>query len=146
MSRKMTRTTRARCSHPALPLGAVALLGTLTGCATAPGDAHQAVAVDESYRDGSYRADGPYQSPAGDESIIVVLELENDIVTNVQIGLYPTSATSSTYQSQFRSGIDDLVVGQDLDALEVTVVSGSSLTSTGFREALTIIKAEAIEN
>ncbi len=154
VSRTTARTTRARSTRPALPLGAAALLGTLTGCATAAdvgvapevaGDGQQA-AVDVSYRDGSYRADGPYQSPAGGESIIVVLELENDIVTDVEIGLYPTSATSSTYQSQFRSGIGDLVIGQDIDSLDVTVVAGSSLTSTGFREALTIIRAEAVES
>jgi uncharacterized protein with FMN-binding domain len=145
VSRTTTRSTRAKSIRPALPLGAVALLGTLTGCATAA-DMGAAPAVDDSYRDGSYRADGSYQSPAGGESIIVVLELENDIVTNVEIGLYPTSATSSTYQSQFRSGIGDLVIGQDIDALDVTVVAGSSLTSSGFREALTIIKAEAVDS
>lgn len=137
---------RERAAAGAL-VGAVALLGTLAGCATAAaGDAQQATPVDASYRDGSYRADGPYQSPAGAESIIVILELENDIVTDVQIGLYPTSATSSTYQSQFRSGIAELVVGLDIDTLDVTVVAGSSLTSTGFREALTIIKAEAVDS
>ncbi|WP_439565790.1 hypothetical protein [Microcella sp.] len=138
-----------------LPLGA-ALLGTLTGCATAAevgtapeatGEAQQTeTAVDARYRDGSYRADGPYQSPAGGESIIVVLQLENDIVTDVEIGLYPTSATSSTYQAEFAGGIGDLVIGHDIDSLDVTVVAGSSLTSTGFRAALATIKAEAVES
>ncbi|MFN4002718.1 hypothetical protein [Microcella sp.] len=123
----------------AAPLGAAALIGMLTGCAPA-------APMDASYRDGNYRAEGAYQSPAGGESIIVVLELENDIVTGVEIGLYPTSATSSTYQSEFASGIAELVVGRDIDALDVTVVAGSSLTSTGFREAVTTIKAEALES
>jgi hypothetical protein len=150
----MPPTTRSKSTRSALPLGAAALLGTLTGCATAAevgvspevdGDGQQ-TAVDASYRDGSYRADGAYQSPAGGESIIVVLQLENDIVTDVDIGLYPTSATSSTYQAQFASGIGDLVIGHDIDTLDVTVVAGSSLTSTGFREALTTIKGEAVES
>lgn len=119
-----------------------ALLATATGCtAVATGTEP---AVDASYRDGSYRADGAYQSPAGDESIIVVVELENDVVTDVEIGLYPTSATSSTYQAKFVSGIGDAVIGQDIDRLDVTVVAGSSLTSIGFRDALETIKAEAV--
>lgn len=149
----MSRPTSMRS---ALPLGFAALLGTLTGCAAAteqvaapePADdaTRETAAVDASYRDGSYRADGDYQSPAGGESIIVVLQLENDIVTDVEIGLYPTSATSSTYQAQFASGIGDLVIGRDIDALDVSVVAGSSLTSAGFRAALTTIKAEAVES
>ena len=147
---------RAGSIGTAVPLSTLALLGTLTGCAAAteqvaapePADdaTREAAAVDASYRDGSYRADGAYQSPAGGESIIVVLQLENDIVTDVEIGLYPTSATSSTYQAEFASGIGELVVGQDIDSLDVTVVAGSSLTSTGFRAALASIKAEAVES
>lgn len=133
---------RIRVRRATAPLGAVTVAaGVLAGCAAAPTEPP----LDASYRDGSYRADGAYQSPAGDESIIVVLELDDDIVTAVEIGLYPTSATSSTYQSQFRSGISDLVIGRDIDELDVTVVAGSSLTSTGFRAAVTAIKAEAID-
>lgn len=147
---------RVGATAGALPLGAAALVGTLAGCASAAeigsaapaavDTAPQQATVEASYRDGSYRADGAYQSPAGGESIIVVLELQNDRVTNVEIGLYPTSATSSTYQSQFALGIDELVFGEDIDALDATVVAGSSLTSTGFRAALATIKAEALEN
>jgi uncharacterized protein with FMN-binding domain len=130
-----------------VPAGiATALVGTLAGCSTSTTTTLDAAPpADLSYRDGSYRADGAYQSPAGDESIIVVLELENDVVTDVEIGLYPTSATSSTYQAKFVSGIGDAVIGQDIDRLDVTVVAGSSLTSIGFREALETIKAEAVD-
>lgn len=150
MTRMMTGPARRRAARVAAPVAAAAaLVGTLTGCATAV-DAETPTEpeapVNASYRDGSYQADGPYESPAGGESIIVVVELENDIVTNVEIGLYPTSATSSTYQDKFASGIGELVIGQDIDEIDVTVVAGSSLTSNGFREALTLIKAEALES
>jgi hypothetical protein len=152
-----TSAPRERAAlRPEPPLAALALLGTLTGCAAAtesltaeqPGgtSAQEPAAIDADYRDGRYRADGPYLSPAGDESMIVVVQLQNDLVTGVEIGLYPTSATSSTYQAQFASGIADLVVGRDIDALDVTVVAGSSLTSTGFRNALTAIKTQGVEN
>lgn len=120
-----------------------ALLATATGCTATPGET--ASDLDASYRDGSYRAEGSYQSPAGDETIIVVLELADDTVTDVEIGLYPTSATSSTYQSAFALGISDVVVGVDIDALDVTVVAGSSLTSIGFRAAVGAIADDARE-
>lgn len=125
----------------AAPVGVSALLGTVAGC-TVPTE-QLAPVLDASYRDGSYRAEGSYPSPAGEETIIVVLELADDTVTDVEIGLYPTSATSSTYQSAFALGISDVVVGVDIDALDVTVVAGSSLTSIGFRAAVEAIADDA---
>ena len=134
------RTTAARV---AAPLGAAgALLGALTACTTA---AEAEVPVDASYRDGSFQANGTYQSPNGSENIIVVLELENDIVTGVEVTINPNNPTTANYQGQFADGIGDIVVGQDIDTLDVTVVAGSSLTSNGFREALNAIKADAVE-
>ena len=148
MTRMISATSRTRAVRAAAPVVAsVALIGTLSGCATAAeSDTAAETPVNASYRDGRFQADGPYESPAGSESIIVVVELENDIVTDVEIGLYPTSATSSTYQDLFAGGIGDLVIGQDLDEIDVTVVAGSSLTSFGFRAALSAIKEEALES
>lgn len=148
---RSTTTGRAMSSRTAVPLSTVALLGTLTGCAAATEQVAAPEPAADAPReaadvDASYRADGSYLSPAGDESIIVVLQLENDRVTGVEIGLYPTSATSSTYQDMFANGIGDLIIGQDIDTLDVTVVAGSSLTSTGFREAVATIRAEALES
>ncbi|MBA4248192.1 MAG: hypothetical protein C0444_07865 [Microbacterium sp.] len=162
MSRLLTASSRARAARHAAPIAAsAALIATLSGCAAAVDATVDAtveaepktqpttepeIVVDPSYRDGSFRADGAYQSPAGDESIIVVMQLENDIVTDVEIGLYPTSATSSTYQDLFAGGIAEKVIGTDIDDLDVTVVAGSSLTSIGFRAAVDTIKAEALDD
>lgn len=137
----MNRTIMARV---AAPLGATAaLLSTLTACSTA---AEAEAPVDASYRDGSFQANGTYQSPNGSENIIVVLELQNDIVTDVEITVNPNNPTTANYQGQFADGIGDIVIGQDIDTLNVTVVAGSSLTSNGFREALNAIKADALES
>ena len=148
MSRRISPPRRARVARAAVPVAAgFAVIGTLSGCATAAEtDTAADTPVNASYRDGRFQSDGAYESPAGNESIIVVIELKDDIVTDVEIGLYPTSATSSTYQDLFASGIGDLVIGRDLDAIDVTVVAGSSLTSFGFRAALSAIKAEALVN
>lgn len=143
VTRIMTAPGRTTMARIATPIGAAAaLLTTLTACTTA---ADVAEPVDESYRDGVYQANGTYESPNGSENIIVVIELENDIVTDVEITTNPNNPTTANFQSLFAGGIGDLVIGQDIDQLDVTVVAGSSLTSNGFRAALNAIKADAIE-
>ena len=143
MTPMLTTSARTTAARIAAPIGAtVALLGTLTACSTA---AEAEAPIDASYRDGSFQANGTYQSPNGSENIIVVLELQNDVVTDVEITVNPNNPTTARYQGEFASGIGDIVIGQDIDALNVTVVAGSSLTSNGFREALTAIKADAVE-
>lgn len=142
--RMMTGARRTTAARIAAPIGAAAaLLGTLAGCSTA---AEPEAVVDGSYRDGVYQANGTYQSPNGGENIIVVIELADDLVTNVEITINPNNPTTANYQGQFADGIGEIVVGQDIDTLDVTVVAGSSLTSNGFREALTAIKADAAES
>ncbi|MDO9591153.1 MAG: hypothetical protein Q7J04_08440 [Microcella sp.] len=144
MTRMMSSSSRTRAARVVAPIGAaVALLGTVTGCTTA---AETEVPVDASYRDGSFQANGTYQSPNGSENIIVVLQLENDIVTDVEVTINPNNPTTANYQNQFSDGIGDIVIGQDIDSLDVTVVAGSSLTGNGFREALNAIKADALES
>lgn len=144
MTRIMSSSTRTTVARVVAPIGATAaLLSTLTGCSTA---AEAEVPVDASYRDGSFQANGTYQSPNGNENIIVVLELQSDIVTGVEIIVNPNNPTTANYQGQFADGIGDVVIGQDIDSLDVTVVAGSSLTGNGFREALTTIKADAVES
>ncbi len=142
----MTRSTR-----PSVPLYASAagltLLGTLAGCADAGATAGDSPSGDTSasYADGSYQANGTYTSPNGSENIIVAVTLEDDIVTEVDVTTNPNNPTTEFYQSAFAEGIAAEAVGVDIDLLDVTRVSGSSLTSGGFREAIASIKADALE-
>jgi uncharacterized protein with FMN-binding domain len=145
----LTSSARLKAARIAAPIGAAAaLLSTLTGCSTAATEAGApaAASVNASYTDGTYTADGAYQSPNGGEKITVVVSLRDDVVTDVEIVTNPANPTTANYQGQFSDGIGALVVGEDIDALDVTVVAGSSLTSQGFREALTVIKADALES
>ncbi|PRY67647.1 FMN-binding protein [Glaciihabitans tibetensis] len=96
-----------------------------------------------SYADGTYSAEGEYTSPGGSESISVELTLEGDTVTAVTVTPNATSGNSVRYQSDFAEGIADVVVGENIDDLDVDRVAGSSLTSGGFNEAVETIKAEA---
>jgi uncharacterized protein with FMN-binding domain len=95
------------------------------------------------YADGTYTAEGTYQTPESVETISVTVTLKDDVVTAVSVTGNPTRAESQQYQSQFIGGISDVVVGKDIDTLSVSRVAGSSLTSGGFNEAIDEIKSEA---
>ncbi len=127
------------------------LAGALAACAPASsggggdtgGDTGGST-IDESYADGTYTADGSYQAPSGTESITVELTLADDTVTDISVTPHASDPTAKGMQANFASGITDQVVGQDIDQLNVTRVSGSSLTSGGFKIAIAAIKEDAL--
>lgn len=96
-----------------------------------------------SYADGTYTADGSYATPESVETIAVTVTLEDDVITAVKVAGDPQKRESEQYQSQFIGGIADVVVGQDIDDIQVNRVAGSSLTSGGFNDAIETIKSEA---
>jgi len=96
-----------------------------------------------SYADGTYTADGSYATPESVETIAVTVTLEDDVITAVKVAGDPQKRESEQYQGQFIGGIADVVVGQDIDDIQVSRVAGSSLTSGGFNDAIETIKSEA---
>lgn len=101
------------------------------------------VAIISTYKDGTYSADGSYNSPGGPDSISVTLTLKNDVVTDVSVAPNPGDRTSARYQDMFVSGYKQYVIGKDITSLNLGKVSGSSLTPIGFNNALAQIKAQA---
>lgn len=95
------------------------------------------------YTDGTYTADGSYQTPETVESISVTLTIADGVVTEVEVTGDPKARETEQYQGQFIEGISDEVVGKSLDELNVSRVAGSSLTSGGFNEAVDSIKEQA---
>lgn len=140
-----TRTRRAA----ALALGGLSLLATLTGCAAPSSDAEPATSDAPAasgggpYTDGDYSATGEYQSPGGPEQIEVGLTLQGDVVTAVTVTPTATSGQAERYQGEFADGIADVVVGKNINELQVDKVAGSSLTSDGFNAAIETIQADA---
>ena len=127
----------------ALTFAGLGIAGALAGCAPAS-TAGGGGTVDESYTDGTYTADGSYQAPSGTESITVELTLADDHITDITVTPHATNPTAKGMQTNFAGGIADEVVGQDIDQLNVTRVSGSSLTSGGFKIAIAAIKEDAL--
>ena len=127
----------------ALTFAGLGIAGALAGCAPASAGGGGGT-VDESYTDGTYTADGSYQAPSGTESITVELTLADDTITDITVTPHATNPTAKGMQTNFAGGIADEVVGQDIDQLNVTRVSGSSLTSGGFKIAIAAIKEDAL--
>lgn len=132
-------------------LGVAGMLA-LAGCATTPtADAESTADAGSGtdattggpYADGTYTAEGSYATPESVEEISVTVTLKDDVITAVEVTGNPTKRESEQYQGQFIGGIEEVVVGQDIDDISVSRVAGSSLTSGGFNEAIEAIKAEA---
>ena len=101
------------------------------------------VASTDVYKDGTYSATGNYVSPGGAESIRVTLTLKDDVIVDITTVSNAFRPESKIYQGKFISGYKTLVVGKKIDEVELTKVSGSSLTPKGFRDALAQIKTQA---
>ncbi len=159
----MIRTALAsRPVRAGAALTAVAGIALLSGCAASASEAEEPTTTDTgsssstdtgstdagstgsgSYADGTYTADGSYATPESVETISVTVTLEDDVITAVKVTGDPQKRESEQYQGQFIGGIADVVVGQDIDGIQVSRVAGSSLTSNGFNEAIEAIKSEA---
>ncbi len=103
----------------------------------------QGAANSGDYTDGTYTAEGSYQTPETVEQISVTLTLEDGVVTDVEVTGDPQARETEQYQGQFIDGIAEEVVGVAIDELNVSRVSGSSLTSGGFNSAVEDIKEQA---
>ncbi len=95
------------------------------------------------YKNGTYSATGSYMSPGGEDQVAVTLTLTNDMITAVSVTPTAQDGTSRRYESRFVSGYKQYVLGKNIADVNLTNVSGSSLTPIGFNDALAQIKAKA---
>lgn len=95
------------------------------------------------YRDGIYQASGGYHSPGGDETVTVSITLKNGAVSDSTVTTTASNPTGKRYQSMFISNYKSLVTGKNINDIRLSKVSGSSLTSAGFNNALEQIKTQA---
>jgi uncharacterized protein with FMN-binding domain len=156
----MIRTTVPTSVRKGSAVVGIAGLLVLAGCAGTPDTADTSNGTDETagsgtssestggdatatYADGTYTADGSYQTPETVEEITVTLTLADGVVTEVEVTGDPKAPETEQYQGQFIDGISDEVVGTSIDELNVSRVAGSSLTSGGFNDAVESIKEQA---
>jgi uncharacterized protein with FMN-binding domain len=111
------------------------------------GDPDQSVSNDAAsnanYKDGTYNATGAYTSPGGRESIDVTITLKDGVISDVSAEGNASDVEAEEYQGMFLAAYKEQVVGKNIDDVSLSRVSGSSLTSQGFNNALDDIKQEA---
>jgi uncharacterized protein with FMN-binding domain len=95
------------------------------------------------YKNGTYSATGSYMSPGGMDQISVTLTLSNSIITNISVTPQAGDRLSQKFQTMFIAGYQQYVLGKNISTVNLSKVSGSSLTPQGFNDALTQIKAQA---
>jgi uncharacterized protein with FMN-binding domain len=119
---------------------------TSDGAATTPTTASTSSSgqtSDASYKDGSYSGEASYANPAGTSKLKVDLTLADNKITKIKVTPEATDPTSKSHQSDFAGGIAAETVGKRIDALDVHVVAGSSLTVQGFDKVIQQIEGEA---
>ncbi len=98
---------------------------------------------EKSYTDGTYEVVGNYTSPGGEEQLGVIITLENNLISDVEVTVLATRPISNKMQTDFAENYKTMVVGKNIDEVKLEKVSGSSLTPIGFNDALEKVKAEA---
>ncbi len=101
------------------------------------------VPVTTKYKDGTYSATTTYNSPGGQDFLGVTLNLKADKIIGAIITNGSGDGVSSNYQDRFIAVISPMVIGVPLQDLNIGVVSGASLTSRSFNEALFKIRDNA---
>jgi uncharacterized protein with FMN-binding domain len=93
------------------------------------------------YADGTYTATGQYGGLPS--SIEVSVTLVQGVISAVTVTPRATDPTSLDYQTRFARAVPALVVGRNIDEVNLSKVAGSSGTPDGFNAAIQQIKAEA---
>ena len=95
------------------------------------------------FTNGTYSAKGSYISPGGIESVSLTLTINDGVVSSSSVVTSGNNRGSVEYQTDFKNGYKTFVVGKKISDIKLSRVSGSSLTSQGFNNALAQIKSQA---
>ena len=71
------------------------------------------------------------------------MTLKNGVITDTSATKGATDPEAEEYQNRFIKNYKNLVVGKSISNLSLSRVSGSSLTSIGFNDAIDQIKSQA---
>jgi uncharacterized protein with FMN-binding domain len=98
---------------------------------------------DSGYIDGTYKATGSFSTPGGIDTITINVTLKSGTITATSATGTVSDRDGQEYQDEFISNYEQQVVGKNVDSVSLTRVSGASLTTQGFNDALSQIKQQA---
>lgn len=100
-------------------------------------------ATSGTYKSGNYAVTGNYVSPGGPRELNVTVTLDGNTIKEAEVTGNATDATSKRFQAEFIQNFKPMVIGKNIDEVNLTKVAGSSLSPKGFNDALAKIKKEA---
>jgi uncharacterized protein with FMN-binding domain len=95
------------------------------------------------YKDGIYSSTSSFETPGDNADITVKVLLQNGVITDTETSVSSGSRESRYYASEFVNSYKSLVVGKSLADIRLSRVSGASLTTQGFNQAITLIQTQA---
>lgn len=95
------------------------------------------------YTNGTYTASASYPVRGSYESIEVTLTIQKGIISSASISQSGSDPESRRYQNSFTSAYKQYVIGKSINSLNLSRVSGASLTTSGFNDAVDQIKSKA---
>jgi outer membrane biosynthesis protein TonB len=101
-----------------------------------------APADSNTYTNGTYSARKSYRTPDGTYEMNVSVTVQNDKVTDSSLS-FDSRGAGSGYSKRFTSGYQSQVIGKDLGSINLSRVSGASLTTNAYNSALADIKSQA---
>lgn len=97
----------------------------------------------DTYKDGSYTVEEAYFVKGKEDVVEIVIEIKNDKITNLDMDLLSGHEESTSWINSYVSNIEPQIKGMDIDDVEEAFLSGATLTSDAFRDALVEVKTEA---
>ena len=95
------------------------------------------------FKDGTYSATGFYSTPENTENIKLSITLKDGTVTGTSATVSASTRDSQEYAGAFVQNYKPLVIGKSITSIKLSRVSGSSLTSQGFNDAIQQIETQA---
>ncbi len=95
------------------------------------------------YNDGSYTTEVVYSVPDGFNRLKLSVKLENGKIVDANVTQSDIDEESRKYDRRFQSAYKSFLLGQEIDSLKLDIVSGASLTSGAFNDALEKIRQQA---
>jgi len=110
-----------------------------------PGTEQVVKAKDLWFKDqaGAYTATVNYDTPGGLETNTFKLTIRDGVITQFGMGITTKVEASTYFQQGFQKEMKNLIVGRRLaDFSSVDVVSGASLTTAAFNDAVAKLKSQ----
>jgi major membrane immunogen (membrane-anchored lipoprotein) len=94
-------------------------------------------------RDGSYQVTQKYRTPEGTSAAVFAITISNGLISQATTTYQSGDRESQKYVSLYNAGFGTATIGKSLKDIDEVYISGASLTSAAFDQALVSLKQQA---